>query len=185
MLDALTRDSDRRLRDSPLLILPCVTCFIHTSRFRQARLQTLELLRLISDNLSDPPILERVVPYIIYFLREERSATGTSASLLGGEEPEVRALAIETLSHCVCKARHVPNNELELFPRYILPALKPLIKDKNITIQCALAKSIGTLAETSIRFLELSQLASSKRAMRTNSVPASYDEELKEIRYVF
>ena len=96
----------------------------------------------------------------------------------------MRALAIETLSHCVCKTRHVPNNELELFPRYILPALKPLIRDRNIMVQCAIAKSIGTLAETSIRFLELSQLASSKRAMRTNSVPASYDEELKEIRYV-
>ena len=177
MLDVLTRDSDRRLRDSPLLVLPCVTCFIHTSRFRQARLQTLELLRLISDNLSDPPVLERVVPYIIYFLREERAG-----SLSAGEEPEVRAQAIETLSHCVCRARQVPNNELELFPRYILPALKPLTRDTNILVQCALSKSIGTLAETSLRFLELSQLASSKRAMRSNITPASYDEEWKELR---
>lgn len=198
-LDVITRsETERKIRDTPMLLLSCVTSLIQSSQFRASRLQSLELLKMLSKYLTDAIVLERILPYIMYYLREANNNSDMSSNTVNmdikvvarAEEPVVRALAIHVLAHSLSNIKSIPNNELVLFPCYILPVLKSLVKDAEIPVQIELARGLGLLAEASCKFLELAQLAMFNKRSRSRTQPSqssdrSYEEEWNELREAF
>ena len=74
--------------------------------------------------------------------------------LVNDSIPQVRALALKILSHCLQLVCNMSHSDANLFPEYVLPSLSWLTQDQEI----AYAKNIASLAEMALKFLEMAQL---------------------------
>ena len=74
--------------------------------------------------------------------------------LVNDSIPQVRALALKILSHCLQLVCNMSHSDANLFPEYVLPSLSWLTQDQEI----AYAKNIASLVETALKFLEMAQL---------------------------
>ena len=49
-----------------------------------------------------------------------------------------------------------PSN-VSIFPEYIIPNIKHLVHDPDVSVRCAYAQCMSGLAETAVRYLEMGQ----------------------------
>lgn len=63
-------------------------------------------------------------------------------------------------------------------PDYILPHVRHLVQDEDVLVRCAYAECLGTLAEVSMNFLEMSQ------ALRGEHGQAAYELEGTQVDQV-
>lgn len=139
------REDDKRHNSVLVLLISLVGSACRDLHFSESRQGALELLYKLSVYVTEDLILNRILPYILYFVSDPY--------------PQVRAEAVRTLTMCLANITHVPRNEANVFPEYIFPALANLVHDDVAIVRTAYAENIAQLAETALRVLESTQLS--------------------------
>ncbi|KAJ3412367.1 Serine/threonine-protein kinase [Chytridiales sp. JEL 0842] len=124
----------------------------------------LDVLFALAVHLDDEHRLDRVVPYLVVLLSDDAAV--------------VRATALKMLTQLVSLVESITPADANIFPEYILPSLRRFIQDPTVFVRATYAQCIATLAETALKFLELSQLLK-------NGTPSEVDadSDLYQITY--
>lgn len=72
-----------------------------------------------------------------------------------------------------------PSNA-SIFPEYIIPNIRYLYKDPDVSVRCVLAQCIAPLADTSLRYLEMGQALKAHGTFKLTQTD-DYDEALYEV----
>lgn len=174
-----TRDKNEALEENEdcseglVIIASFITSCLRALQQCTAKLQALSMLAEIAPHLGAEIILDRLTPYMLY--------------LVNDPYPRVRSSALRTLTHCLTLVKNVPRSDANIFPEYILPHLAHLTQDPVVMVRIVFAENIAVLAETALRFLEMSQMESNNNELNDmaeeSSVhyQASYDAELQAL----
>ncbi|XP_075209888.1 vacuolar protein sorting 15 isoform X2 [Lycorma delicatula] len=169
VIEMLSKCKDDKGEEKPcyealIIITSLVTSCARGLHLSNSKLQCLELLLEIASYLPAEIILDRIIPYIFYFVHDS--------------VPRVKILAIHTLTQCLSLEsliHNIPPSDTNIFPEYVLPGLNSVAHDEAVIVRTAFAEDIAQLAETALRFLEHSQVAT----LKSNETPRhSYESEL-------
>ncbi|ESN93225.1 hypothetical protein HELRODRAFT_187533 [Helobdella robusta] len=141
--------SDSNIIENLLIILSVVTSSIQKLVLSNSKLIALNLLKLFSNHLPSEIILDRILPYVLFFVHDNFFL--------------VKCETIRTLVHCLSKVRFVPPDNISIFTDYIFLSTNYLLTDKESAVRIEFAKNIACIAELAVRFLELIQLHSNKK----------------------
>ncbi|KAJ3204131.1 Serine/threonine-protein kinase, partial [Entophlyctis luteolus] len=130
--------------DTCMVLTTIICTALRNTRYSSSRIMALELLLVLGIQLSDEERLDRIVPYVIQLLSDEAAV--------------VRVMAVKVLAQLLSMVESITTADVTIFQEYILPALKPLATDDDLIVKITYASCIATIAETALRFLELSQL---------------------------
>ena len=119
------------------VVISCVRSLVLT----RSHLLCLEILQWLSSKMSSEVILERILPQLMHFL--------------GGPAPCVTARAVSVLVTSLGHVSHVPRSDANTFPELILPVLSPLSSHPSVSVRCALAKHLATIAQLSTTWLDM------------------------------
>lgn len=72
-----------------------------------------------------------------------------------------------------------PSNA-SIFPEYILPNIRYLYKDPDVSVRCVLAQCIAPLADNSLRYLEMGQALKAHGTFKL-TVTDDYEDALYEV----
>jgi phosphoinositide-3-kinase regulatory subunit 4 len=103
-----------------------------------------------------------------------------TVSLLTDQDPLVRASAIQVLSKTVNAIESFPPSDSKVFPEYIFKRASHLITDPALVVRLAFANSVAMLAETSQRFLDVSQAVRLYEAVGGGGGRAAKGEETND-----
>ncbi|KAF6034485.1 PIK3R4 [Bugula neritina] len=145
-----------------VIILEILTSAIRELKFCEGKLNSLSLLLELTEYLPTDITLERVIPYMMYLLEDSI--------------PKVNAEAIRVVTTTLSRISFVPRGEANLFPDYIFQSLDNLANPNNL-VKVALAENIAVLAETALRFLNLSQAS-----LDIQHNPIDYEAELRTLQ---
>ncbi|KAL3206907.1 hypothetical protein MRX96_039858 [Rhipicephalus microplus] len=163
--------------DGLCIVVAVLTSCLRSLKHCSAKLQALELICELCPRLSSDIILDRLLPYMLY--------------LINDKYPRVRAAAVETLTTCLTPIDSLPRSDANVFPEYILPNLMHVTLDSAVIVRMSLAENIALLAETALRFLDLSTQHEVSSPDGTNVEPTvqaqhhhqgSYDSELQALQ---
>lgn len=159
-----------------VLIVPLLTSSLRALKHCSAKINALEVLQTIANYLSPDIILDRLLPYLVFLAKDKY--------------PKVRVAVIQTLTECLTLIKSIPRSDSNIFPEYILPNLSHIAHDEADIVRMAYAENIAVLAETALRFLEMTQsdmepdpdstFLSEDERDRHNKV--SYDHELQALQ---
>jgi len=127
---------------SLIILLQLVISTLRHVQRPSSKLLSIQLLRRLSLFSTDETLLQRIVPSLV--------------SLLQDSDASVRASAISTLAEILSTIRTFPPSDAKLFPQYIFKRISHLVSDPCVMVRVAFTESIGLLAETSLRFLDMS-----------------------------
>uniref|UniRef100_A0A1B0CEG3 non-specific serine/threonine protein kinase n=1 Tax=Lutzomyia longipalpis TaxID=7200 RepID=A0A1B0CEG3_LUTLO len=130
--------------DGLILVTTAVTANSRGLHYCNSKLCCMEILQDLAEFTASEVILDRILPTILYFTKDTT--------------PRVRATAIDTLTSCLRMVRKLPRSDANVFPEYVFPIISSLATDTANGVRVALAKNLGDLAETSVRFLEQTRL---------------------------
>lgn len=138
-------EEDEKLRDDNglVIITALVTSCVRGLHDCTSKLLALEILLELASHANEETILDRILPYILYFAQDLNA--------------RVKVLAINVITQCLNLVKHIPRSDANIFPEYILPGLAPLAIDPNVSVRAAYAQNIATLAEIALRYLEQTQ----------------------------
>lgn len=115
--------------DGLILIITVVTSTIRGLHHCNTKICCLEILQKLSEYTISETILDRILPYILYFAQDS--------------SPRVQAQAIETLTACLGMVKIIPRSDAHVFPEYILPAIAGLATDPSTNVRVSYARNIG------------------------------------------
>src|SRR5277367_3883066 len=75
-----------------------------------------------------------------------------------------------------------PSNA-SIFPEYIIPNIKYLIQDPELSVRCMYAQCIVQLADTALRYLEMGQALKAHGTFKLASDAQEYDHAHFEVSY--
>ena len=136
---------------SLLVVTGLVTSCVRSLQLASSQLACLAVLQWLPARLPAPDLLERILPQLIYFL--------------GSGVASVAARAVHALLASLTGVKTVPRSDANTFPEYILPALAPLCHSEHVSVRCALASHLASIARLSTDWLELG----------SHNTPASQD----------
>lgn len=162
----------RLSEDGKGLLLPIqIICSnIRHLSFPHSKITAILLLVRFGRCCEDDIILQRILPFIVTMLNDHVAAVRASA---------IRG--IKSLLAIVCTFSTLESN---LFQYYLFPAFNKIAKDPDVVVRIAFAESIGSLAETSKRFLDKSHVQLMKKTLsdelsKDSIVEASYDSKTR------
>ncbi|RDD40341.1 Phosphoinositide 3-kinase regulatory subunit 4 [Trichoplax sp. H2] len=163
--------TDNYINEFLVLILPLLTSCIRDLQYLNSKLNAIEMIQLLAQYVSDEVVLDRLVPYLV--------------ELLTDSQPRAKAAAIRTLTKCLSNVKYVPKSDVNIFLEYILHSLAT--NDKDVFVRVAYAENIAKLAETALRFLEVSHMKQySDESIfvkdSTLNFQTSYDIELQALQ---
>ncbi|KAG9284442.1 hypothetical protein G9A89_023699 [Geosiphon pyriformis] len=161
-----------------LIFLSLICATIRNTAYPISKLHALDMLLAIGQHLEDEFKLDRLVPYLI--------------ALLGDEHGLVRANTVKTLTLLLSMVEKITPSNATIFPEYILPKLRRFARDPEILVRMTYAQCISTLAESALKFLELTQGFKSQGVLTSldtdsdfeGSYEASYDTNLHELQSI-
>ncbi|KAG7353916.1 NB-ARC domain containing protein [Nitzschia inconspicua] len=139
------RTKGRRSQMSQSSLLVYLQLILSTVRHVQrpaSKLVALQLMQLVGKHCTDEARLQRIVPVAV--------------SLLQDHDPLVRASSVKVLTSTISIVDSFPPSDSKVFPQYIFKRVAHLATDPSLVVRLCFAKCIGTLAETSHRFLDIS-----------------------------
>jgi hypothetical protein len=68
-----------------------------------------------------------------------------------------------------------------IFPEYIIPNIKHLVQDPQVSVRCMYAQCIVQLADTAVRYLEMGQALKAHGAFKLSSDVQEYDHAHFEV----
>ncbi|KAG8181600.1 hypothetical protein JTE90_017721 [Oedothorax gibbosus] len=126
-----------------VLIVSLLTSLLRALKHSSAKLNALEVLKIMANHLSPEVILDRLLPHLVFLAKDKY--------------PKVRVAVIQTLTDCLSLIKSIPRSDINIFPEYILPNLSHIAHDEAVIVRMAYAENIASLAETALRFLEMTQ----------------------------
>jgi len=158
-----TSDENEKIDSECLVIMTAVvTSCIRSLHLTDSKLQSLSVLVWLAQNQSSDIILDRILPFIIFYFSSKVAC--------------VRVAAIHAAVAALEQVSCVPRSDANTFPEYVLPVLLPLCADPATAVRAALAKQLATIAELAIKFLDLVTLGP---GLTTEPGPVpSYDTEV-------
>ncbi|CEG71017.1 Putative VPS15 protein kinase [Rhizopus microsporus] len=142
--------------EGSLILLSFICSLIRNTLYPSSKLKALDILFALGERVPDDVKLDRLVPYLMCLLTDESAL--------------VRANAIKTLTRILCMVESISPINARIFPEYILPSLRSFTTDPDALVRSTYASCIALLAETALRFLEMTQ--------------SSYDSYLQELQSV-
>ena len=67
-----------------------------------------------------------------------------------------------------------PSN-VSIFPEYIIPNIKHLVQDPEVSVRCTYAQCIVQLADTAVRYLEMGQALKAHGAFKLSAEAHEYE----------
>ncbi|KAJ5559158.1 hypothetical protein N7535_008978 [Penicillium sp. DV-2018c] len=132
--------------EGALIFLTLVVSNLRNTAKASARIKACDILLAFAERLSDEAKLDRVLPYIMTLLNDRTDA--------------VKVAAIRALTQLLKMVQVVSPVNAYLFPEYIFPRLQPFVassSSKGSTVRAAYASCIASLAQSSLRFLDMIQ----------------------------
>ncbi|XP_054707486.1 phosphoinositide 3-kinase regulatory subunit 4-like [Uloborus diversus] len=159
-----------------VLIVPLLTSSLRALKHCSAKLNALEVLRTMANYLSPEIILDRLLPYLVFLAKDKYA--------------KVRVAVVQTLTECLSLIKSIPRSDSNIFPEYILPNLAHIAHDEAVIVRMAYAENIASLAETALKFLEMTQSDMEPDPdstflnddERTHHNKVSYDHELQALQ---
>ncbi|KAJ7594229.1 hypothetical protein C8J56DRAFT_926236 [Mycena floridula] len=156
--------------DGPsLIILALVTCNIRNCSLPSAKIRALDVLLSLSSHLTDEAKLDRMVPYIVDLLHDEIAI--------------VRSAAFRTLIQVLMLVTVITPSNAAIFPEYILPNIRHLVQDSEVTVRCTYAQCIVQVAETAVRYLEMGQALKAHGTFKLAPEAYEYDQANVDVSY--
>ncbi|KAG1737490.1 uncharacterized protein EDB91DRAFT_1140136 [Suillus paluster] len=157
--------------DGPaLILLSLVLANIRNCLLPSSRLRALDVLLALSTRLTDEAKLDRAVPYIVELLRDEAAI--------------VRAAAVRTLVQILTQVNVITPSNASIFPEYIIPNVRYLVQDPEVSVRAMYAQCIAPLAQTADRYLEMGQaLKAHGVSPGINGDRQEYEETHFEVSY--
>ncbi|OAX43719.1 ARM repeat-containing protein [Rhizopogon vinicolor AM-OR11-026] len=157
--------------DGPaLILLSLVLANIRNCLLPSSRLRALDVLLALSTRLTDEAKLDRAVPYIVELLRDEAAI--------------VRAAAVRTLVQILTQVNVITPSNASILPEYIIPNVRYLVQDPEVSVRAMYAQCIAPLAQTADRFLEMGQaLKAHGVSPGINGDRQEYEEMHLEVSY--
>ncbi|KAF5325055.1 hypothetical protein D9619_009624 [Psilocybe cf. subviscida] len=156
--------------DGPaLIILALVTSNIRNCKLPSSKVRALDVLLALSCRLTDEAKLDRMVPYIIELLHDESAL--------------VRSAALRTLMQTLMLVTVITPSNVSIFPEYIIPNIRHLVADPEVSVRSTYAQCIVQLADTAVRYLEMGQALKAHGAFQLTAEAHEYDAANFEISY--
>ncbi|CAA7269893.1 unnamed protein product [Cyclocybe aegerita] len=156
--------------DGPaLIILALVTANIRNCSLPSSKVRALDVFLALACHLTDEAKLDRMVPYIVELLHDD------SAS--------VRSSALRTLMQVLMLVSVITPSNVAIFPEYIVPNIKHLVQDSEVSVRCTYAQCIVQLADTAVRYLEMGQALKAHGAFKLTPEAHEYENANIEISY--
>ncbi|CAO3623542.1 unnamed protein product [Mucor fragilis] len=130
--------------EGSLILLSYVCSLLRNTLYPSSKLKAMDILLALAEKLPDDVKLDRLVPYLVELLKD-------NATL-------VRANAIKTLTKVLCMVESISPINARIFPEYIIPSIELFARDEDVLVRLTYASCIALLAETALRFLEMTQL---------------------------
>jgi len=73
-----------------------------------------------------------------------------------------------------------PSNA-SIFPEYIIPNIKHLVQDPEVSVRCTYAQCISQLADTAVRYLEMGQALKAHGAFKLTAESHEYETAYFEV----
>ncbi|KAF8639172.1 hypothetical protein AX17_001659 [Amanita inopinata Kibby_2008] len=165
-------DGGRRaaLQDGPaLIILALVTANIRNCLLPSSKIRALDVFLALSCHLTDEAKLDRTIPYIVELLYDEAAI--------------VRAAAVRTLVQVLMLVTVITPSNAAIFPEYIIPNIKHIVLDPEISVRCTYAQCIVQIANAAVRYLEMGQALKAHGAFKLPPEAQEYDNDHYEISY--
>ncbi|KAG1450049.1 hypothetical protein G6F46_010280 [Rhizopus delemar] len=164
--------------EGSLILLSFICSLIRNTLYPSSKLKAFDILLALAERLPDDVKLDRLVPYLMCLLTDESAL--------------VRANAIKTLTQILCMVDSILPINARIFPEYILPNLRSFTTDKDDLVRSTYASCIALLAETALRFLEMTQLLKADNIYPVTTdadsedlnFESSYDSYLQELQSV-
>ncbi|KAJ2936541.1 hypothetical protein H1R20_g554, partial [Candolleomyces eurysporus] len=158
------------LEDGPaLIILALLTANIRNCRLPSSKVRTLDVFLALSRHLTDEAKLDRMVPYIVDLLHDDSAL--------------VRSAALRTLLQVLVLVSVITPSNVAIFSEYIIPNIKHLIQDPEVSVRCTYAQCIVQLADTAVRYLEMGQALKAHGAFNLAAEGHDHDNAHYEISY--
>ncbi|KAF6748025.1 other/VPS15 protein kinase [Ephemerocybe angulata] len=158
------------IEDGPaLIILALLTANIRNCRLPSSKVHTLDVFLALSCHLTDEAKLDRMVPYIVELLHDDSAL--------------VRSAAMRTLLQVLVLVSVITPSNVAIFPEYIIPNIKHLIQDPEVSVRCTYAQCIVQLADTAVRYLEMGQALKAHGAFNLAAEGHDHDNAHYEISY--
>ncbi|KAJ5762556.1 uncharacterized protein N7511_005938 [Penicillium nucicola] len=130
-----------------LIFLTLVVSNLRNTSKASARAQACDILLAFAERLSDEAKLDRVLPHVMIILTDRTDT--------------VRVAAIRTLTKLLEMVQVVSPVNAYLFSEYIFPRLQPFVAtsptNPSPVVRAAYASCIASLAQSSLRFLDMIQ----------------------------
>ncbi|KAI9096422.1 hypothetical protein DFS34DRAFT_581299 [Phlyctochytrium arcticum] len=167
--------SYRAPSDECLVFSTIVCSSVRNALHPTSRMYALDLLLAFSKHLPDDARLDRLVPYVVCLFEDDHAV--------------VRAMAIRTLTQIIANVESITSADANIFPEYILPAARRFSTDPDGFVRATFAHCIAALAETALRFLDLSQLLRDnlQAEMDSDQDPQqemSFDSSLRDLQEI-
>ncbi|KAF9530534.1 hypothetical protein CPB83DRAFT_905184 [Crepidotus variabilis] len=156
--------------DGPaLIILSLVTANIRNCTLPSSKIRALDVFLALACHLTDEAKLDRMVPYIVELLHDESAL--------------VRSAALRTLMQALTLVTIITPSNVSIFPEYIIPNIRHLIQDPEVSVRCTYAQCIVQLADTAVRYLEMGQALKAHGAFKLTAEAREYEGANFEISY--
>ncbi|RUP49351.1 LOW QUALITY PROTEIN: hypothetical protein BC936DRAFT_142738 [Jimgerdemannia flammicorona] len=163
--------------DGALIFLSLICAMVRNTAYPSPKLMALDMFLAIGEHLADVIKLDRLVPYLVTMLQDDVAL--------------VKASAVKTLTQLLCMVESISPINARIFPEYILPAVREFATDPEILVRGTYATCIALLAETALRFLEMTQLlkadgafAGAEADFEELDYEATYDSSLHELQSI-
>ncbi|KAK7461133.1 Serine/threonine-protein kinase [Stygiomarasmius scandens] len=161
-LGSVLQSGLRATTDGPaLIILALVTANIRNCTLPSSKVRALDVFLALSPHLTDEAKLDRMVPYIVDLLHDEAAI--------------VRIAAVRTLVQVLMLVTVITPSNAAIFPEYIVPNIRYLVEDPEVSVRATYAQCIVQLAETAWRYLEMGQALKVHGSFKRSPESQEYD----------
>ncbi|KAL2827543.1 hypothetical protein BDW59DRAFT_55585 [Aspergillus cavernicola] len=155
--------------DGVLIFLTLVVSSLRNTSKSSARVKACDIFLAFAERLSDEAKLDRVLPYVM--------------TLLNDRTDSVKIAAIRALARLLEMVQVVSPVNAYLFSEYIFPRIQPFVPNSssqpNASVRAAYASCVASLAQSSLRFLDMIQALRSDTRLPT-LIPAGSEPRWAE-----
>ncbi|PPQ92492.1 hypothetical protein CVT25_010325 [Psilocybe cyanescens] len=156
--------------DGPaLIILALVTANIRNCSLPSNKVRALDVFLALACHLTDEAKLDRMVPYIVELLHDDAAL--------------VRSAALRTLMQTLMLVTVITPSNVSIFPEYIIPHIRHLVQDSEVSVRSTYAQCIVQLADTAVRYLEMGQALKAHGAFQSSAEGHEYENANFEVSY--
>ncbi|EED16960.1 protein kinase (VPS15), putative [Talaromyces stipitatus ATCC 10500] len=161
--------SNMNPQEGALIFLTVVVSNLRNTSKASAKVKACDLLLAFAERLPDESKLDRILPYVM--------------TLLNDRSDVVKVAAIRTLSQLLSIVQVVSPVNAYIFPEYIFPRLQPFVAESSFNpspmVRAAYASCISSLAQSSLRFLDMIQALRTDTRLRS-VIPAGSEANWTE-----